>query len=221
MDGYILNENKMLLNSLTQACRLVNDTVKTRLPIRVGLLEMILFEVEHIFTDQPYLEIMYKALFSLAYYGLFRVGELAAGDHSIKAKDVHVGQNKNKILAVLYSSKTHGSESRPQETKITSDCSRSKPKQLFFSPFEIVRTYMAMRGGFEDPTENFFVFRDKSVVQPNQVRTVLRTALNLLNLDDSLYDTHSFRIGRASDLFLKWNYSIEEIKIFWVTGRVI
>ena len=29
VDGYIWNEDKALLNSLTKACKLVNDTVKT------------------------------------------------------------------------------------------------------------------------------------------------------------------------------------------------
>ena len=51
---------------------------------------------------------LYMALFSTAYFGLFRVGELTASKHVVKAVNVRIGQNKNKILFILDSSKMHG-----------------------------------------------------------------------------------------------------------------
>ena len=99
-DGYTLDITKLKLTSLTKACRLTCDRVKTRLPINKSLLEIILFEVGRIFDNdevsQPYLEKLYKCLFVIAYYGLFRIGELAESQHSVRAKDVHVAGNKNK-----------------------------------------------------------------------------------------------------------------------------
>ena len=56
---------------------------------------------------------------------MFRIGELAMGVHSIRAKDVHISSNKNKILIVLYTSKTHGEESPPQKIKLTKESKRS------------------------------------------------------------------------------------------------
>ena len=93
-DGYEWDDSKVLLNCLTKACKLENDKVKTRLPIQVGLLDILLFEIDRIYHNQEFLAIMYKAMFALSYYGLFRVGELASGDHPVKAKDVHVARNK-------------------------------------------------------------------------------------------------------------------------------
>ena len=108
-DGYPWDDQKVLLNTITKACKLVNDIVTIRLPISGGLLDMILFELERHFGSgkqpQPYLEIMYKTLFSLGYYGLLRVGELTTGSHPIKARDIHVGENKDKMLILLCSSK--------------------------------------------------------------------------------------------------------------------
>ena len=103
-DGYLWDDNKLILNTLTHACKAINDRVTTRLPIHKGLVELILFEIKRMFTDQPVLETMYTAWFLLAYYGLFRVGELAFDDHMVKAKDVHIGINKNKLLFILYTS---------------------------------------------------------------------------------------------------------------------
>ena len=93
LDNYQWRDEKVWLGTLTKACKIVNDQIKTRLPIQCNLLEMILFEIQRSMVVQPYLEIMYKAKFIIGYYGLFRVGELALGCHSVRAKNVHIGQN--------------------------------------------------------------------------------------------------------------------------------
>ena len=220
LDGYEWNDNMVLLSALTRACRIVNDTVKTRLPIRLGLLEVILFELGRIFDKQVYLMVMYRAMFALAYYGLFRVGELTSGDHQIKACNVHSGTNKDKILIILYSSKTHGKESRPQTVKIsardsdvTSEINNKRTTKLRnFCPFQLTRDYIELRGPIDGEDEPFFIFQGKIAVKPIHMRTVLRHSLNVLGLDSTLYDTHSARIGRASDL-MSAGLSIDRLKI--------
>ena len=84
-DGVFLNENKYLLNSLTKACRLKNDRVKTRFPIQKGVLKVLLKTTNSYFRGrgQPFLAKLYRALFVSAYFGLLRVGELTASPHVI------------------------------------------------------------------------------------------------------------------------------------------
>ena len=57
-DSYDWDDNKIWLSSLTRACRIINDRVHTRLGISKNLLELILFEVERMFSKkgniQPY-----------------------------------------------------------------------------------------------------------------------------------------------------------------------
>ena len=108
-DGVVLNEDRYLLTSLTKACRYINDRVKTRLPIQRGLCTQLVKTMEDYFQDlsQPYLAKLYTSLFATAYYGLFTVGELTAGTHPVRVTDIHVADNKNKILFVLCTSKTH------------------------------------------------------------------------------------------------------------------
>ena len=62
---------------------------------------------------------MYKTIFLLAYYGLLRIGEVAESQHCLLAPNVNIGENKDKIQLILLSSKTHASESKPQEIKIS------------------------------------------------------------------------------------------------------
>ena len=184
-----------------------------RFPIKKGLLDIILYETEREFPTQPYLEIMYKTVYSLAYYGMMRIGELVWGVHTLKAKDVYDSTNKvrGKLMLVLHSSKTHGKESRPQQIKIESNPELTRSLNTPHCPFEITKKYMIFRGDYIEDTDDFIVYSDGSQVLPEQVRAVLRKILSRLSLNPSLYDTHSFRIGRATDM-QKAGISIEEIK---------
>ena len=160
-DGYPWDESKALLSSLVRGCKLENDALKVRLPIQKGLLEILLFEIERMFggsnNPQPYLESLYKAIFCLAYYGMLRVGELTQSNHTVLAKNIHVAHNKDKIMVVLYTSKTHGQESKPQRVKISGvpGC-EARYKSQFFCPFRTVTTYMNIRGCYKEESDQFF-----------------------------------------------------------------
>ena len=98
--------------------------------------------------QQPYLCIMYQAMFALGYYGLLRVGELTLGQHTAKAQHMHVATNKPKIKVVLYSSKMHGQGSLPQTIKIVTNFADTNEKRIsnrYFCPFDLMRKYMLVR----------------------------------------------------------------------------
>ena len=211
MDGYKWDDDMVLVRSLAKACKIVNDKVRTRLPIHCNLLEMILFEVQRYFGNrqQLYLEILYKTLFAISYYGLMRISEVTYSPHTLKAKSVHIASNKDKMLLILYSSKTHDKSSRPQKIKITSN---GRKGGKYFCPFTLMRQYMAIRGNYASEEEQFFTFGDGSPVLPRHPRNILKILINRLGLDSRLYGMHSFHIGRTSDL-VKLRYSIDEIKL--------
>ena len=213
-DGYHWDDKIILMQSITKACHIKNDKVRTRLPIRIGMLELMLFELQRVIAgNQPYLVLLYRTVFILAYYGLMHIWEPTCGDeasHYVRAKDVHVAENKNKILVILYTSKTHGKESRPQRIKISSQTDEVL-KDRHFCPFAIVRNYMACRGGYTDSDEPFLVFREKLPVLAKHVHSIMNKCIVGLGLDSSLYDSHSFRIGKSSNM-IKAGHSIESVK---------
>ena len=150
-----LNEDKVLLASLITACRLQNDVVKPHLLICKGLLNIIIETMDHTYecNAQPYLTTLFKALFVTAYYGLFRIGEITASQHVVCACDVHVRINKNKLMFVLHSSKTHDANVKPQIIKIdnikyTGDCSsnhnQSWKDSAQFCPFYLLQKYTSV-----------------------------------------------------------------------------
>ena len=149
-------EDQYLLSSLTQACRLKNDQLSARLLIQKDMLANLLKKAqEHFLTKgQPYLATLYCAIFLSMYHRMFRVSKIATGSHPILAKDVHIGCNKNKILFILRSSKTHDKSNMPQIVKISSTLMR-KSKRIESNdnkirlpcPFTLLREYRTMGGG--------------------------------------------------------------------------
>ena len=136
--------------------------------------------------------------------------------HAVQARHVHITRNKDKMLFVLFTSKTHTCGDKPQMIKITSTPVKIC-KQLTNSimqqqcPLQLLKMYLKCRLPAKSLTEQFFVFSDNSAVKPHHMREILHMALSKINLNSSLYGTHSLRIGRSSDL-LRYGVSVETIK---------
>ena len=194
-DKYKWNDQLGQLNVITWACKYTNDAIRTRLPIMKGFLEVILFKLQRHYGDQnpqPFLESLYRSLFLLAYYGMMRVGELTmdSNNYTLKAKDLFIGRNKNKILIVLYSSKTHLPGQTPQQIKISAN--QQYDSNSLFCPFKSTREYLTMRGNYSSEEEPFFIFSDGSPVKPDNFRSIMRELIKKLNLNPLLYNTQSF-----------------------------
>ena len=156
--GVELNENKNLLSSLTRACKLNNDKIRTKIPIQKPLLNAILKKCHKMLTDegQTYLGSLYRAIFATAYYGLLRVGEVTKGDHPVKARDVHIAVNKKKIQLVLRSSKTHTEGDKPQIITINGISQNGFDEEN--CPFHILDDFLSRRPTCRDArNEPFFV----------------------------------------------------------------
>ena len=132
------------MNSLTKACAYRNDKITTRLPIQKPLMHRLLQKYEIIFRKDNYMITLHQAILSLGYFGLMCVGEMGASEHCLKAKDVHIVQNKRKLMIILHTSKTHWKDNKPQVIKISSARKEEhKSKQNYhFCPYNILRTFV-------------------------------------------------------------------------------
>ena len=228
MNGALVKE--ALFSSITKTCQLENDQVKLRLPIRKRLLEVYLCELQRKLAklNQPYLEILYITAYLFAYFGMMRVGEITLSDHVIKAKDIYTNKENKQILVILHSSKTHSRADRPQRIKITGhnnnltvtskSISESAQLELYqkeqynrFCPYKWTQRYLQARGAYLRKDEQFFIFSDGSPLTSYHMRKLLRDTFQDMGLNSQIYDVHSFRIGRATDLF-KMGKSIDTIK---------
>ena len=226
-DGVMLNEDKFLLTALMRACKLKNDKVRTRLPMNRGMVNVVVNKTIDHFQDlnQDYLTTLYSTIFATAYFGMFRVAELASGDHPVKVKDIQIADNKEKLMFILRTSKTHNFGNKPQKIKISSTKLKGKQqpnnRPTTFCPYKMLRTYLTKRPKYLDKGEPFFVFRDRSLIKPIHVRNTLKKMLNLCGFDQRFYNTHSLRAGRSVDL-LKLGVKVSSIHIFgrWRSNAV-
>ena len=143
MDNYQWNQELICLSSLIRSCKIKNDCFKTRLPVTKNLFDCSLFEVEKHFlieNDDPYGSTLFKTMFMFAYYGLMRIGKITESLHVVKAKDVHLSKNNDKILIILHTSKTHGISDPAQQIKISDDLWK-RNNAFFFKPMSEIREY--------------------------------------------------------------------------------
>ena len=219
IDGIKLNEDLFLVNSLTRACKLQNDRVRTRLPIRKSMLETLVRKTADHFegdSSQPYLSILYRTMFVTAYFGLFRIGEITLGTHPVLAQDMHIRYNKMKMMFILRSSKTYHKGNHPQIVKINSIAHENGKKDRKWNyhicPYRLLRLYAERRGIYVNKaTDPFFVFADGSPVKPAHLRGMLKRILEESGFDSNLFTVHSFTIGQSNDL-LKLGLSVKTIR---------
>ena len=208
-----ITDNSVLLSSLMKVCHLKNDRAWNKLPIRCGMLQLILTSLKQMFHQQPYLLALYRVLFMTAYFKRFRIGELSLSNHTVKACDVHVGFNKEKLMFVLQSLKTHNKASKPQIVKMNGlhSIQQHWTNITKICPFMILRQYLSFRKSYVDNDEQFFIFRDRSPVKQSHVRNILSKAIVKARLQPINYSFGGFRSVRASDL-LEQGVSVETIR---------
>lgn len=192
------NLDNAALASIIKSCKYTNNEVIHRLPINYYMLLSILDATDQAFGSQPYLATLYKAMFSAAYNGLLRVGEITKSQHVILAQDVLVGKNKRKIQFILRTSKTHGLGDPPQIIAYFCDCEETKAPQ--YCPYELMDRYNKLKEKYADSKEQYFVYKGHVPVQASKFREILKNMLELSNIETDCYNVHSFRIGHANDM---------------------
>ena len=149
------------------------------------------------------------------------MGELTHSQHVVKAKDVHVGINKSKLMFVLRSSKTQGADKKPEMIKICSLFQGTRDEYSNFWSrtntagiyclYVLTRNYLRVQNRYQSMEEQFFIFQDCTPVKPTNFRKVLNLALQKAGFNHKNYGTHSLHAGRSLDL-LRLGFSVETIK---------
>ena len=181
-DEIVINPDTVLLTSLTRACRLQNDRVRTRLPIRQSMLEILVRNIPNLYMNnpQPYLESLYRAMIITAYFGLLRVGEMMQSEHMLKAHNVEIALNKKKLRFILETSKTHRKDKMPQIIKIVGTEMHQQAGKT--CPFIAIQDFLSRRKKQKFHDEPFFIFRDRSPVTTYEYRKMLKSFSKLVVL---------------------------------------
>ena len=141
----------------------------------------------------PYLQCMLKALFLLVFHACMRAGEAV-----VSSEDYHT-LNISHVQEVVHNDK--------QAFKLTfpsyKHCNESTTTLLLpglepqVCPVLALRTYLQCRGNHQGP---LFLNENKLPVTRSAFSSHLKSCLRIAGLPPHRYNTHSFRIGRATQL---------------------
>lgn len=163
-----------------------------RKPISKKLLHKLLISIQsHISID--YEKLLLTSLFSLMYHSLLRISEVTESkynNHNILFNQIKVNKRHTK-LNITFKTFKHSTASIP--IQVTSQNNGICPVASYLS-------YIHVRGSFRGPA---FIRQDHTPLTRTYVKQHLDSALSFIGIAHPTYNTHSFRIGKATDMHSK------------------
>ena len=180
---------QFLVQKVLSSINKLHGTRDSRLPITLLILHRLLESIDKVITNVYHSKLL-KAMFLVAFYGLFRVGEITVQ----KSGNVSLYFNQLLVLKDCF------------QVQITSfkNNKTNKPFDIVIHkqpgghcPYQALLNYLSVRGCDSGP---LFRFLDKSPVSRNFFTSRLKNCISFCGLDPRLFKSHSFRIGSASYL---------------------
>lgn len=162
---------------------------------RAPLTKNILREVCSVLTEVCYTQYeasLFHTIFTLAYFGLFRVGELVSSN-STSNPTLLTDDCKINLKSISITLKTHKTSQKttPLTLKLPAEAEKT------ICPVLAMREYCKTRALSKGP---LFCHNNGRAVTRQQVASVLSKCIQKTAYARGHYRTHSFRIGRATDL---------------------
>lgn len=178
---------KKMLTGLTR----LDKRTDVRMPITVDILHKILNAVPFVCFSK-FEAILFSAIFSLAFFGFFRIGELVVHSsnklgHALQSNNIRFIVDINSLEIIIPHSKTDQS-GKGSVLLIPAT-------YLPVCAVKAVRSFINIR---PPSLGTFFCHLSGKPVTRYQFNCVLRKCLNLAQIDSKWYKSHSFRIGAAT-----------------------
>ena len=164
-------------------------TPDKRLPITKPILHQLLQSLTYAVTTN-YDQTLWRSIFLLAYHACLRAGELTLSKNPsnvLQLSQVSIAQDH---ITIQFTSYKHSNGRTPLIT-----IQSQPPGQP--CPVDSLRRYLTVRR--KNPG-HLFINQDASPVTIQQFSAVLHTTASLSSLPPNQYSTHSFRIGKATQM---------------------
>lgn len=194
-----------VVQKMLEGMKRLGQRSDTRLPITEDILTQLALKLPGVCTNS-YESKLFRAAFSLAFWGLFRVGEITATkgrniDHILAVHDITMNANIGVLRIHLRFSKT---DQTGQGVFID-----LKRVGSIVCPFDSMKQYLAARPSVNGPL--FIHFNGKALTR-YQFSAVLNKTLIFAGVNPAKYKSHSFRLGGATAMSVAGK-SVDEIKL--------
>ena len=181
--------NLFVVQKLLAAINKMQGNRDSRLPITQFILNRLLESTEFVVSNQYHKKLI-RAMFALAFYGLFRIGEITIQTSGVIPLTFEQVQLLEDRLVLSITHFKNNKSNKPFDIVIHKIGGK-------FCPFAIMLDYLNVRGNLSGP---LFCFVNQKHVPRNFFTSKLKSCLNFCGLNTKLYLSHSFRIGGASFL---------------------
>lgn len=193
INGFHDPTDAFIITKLLEGCRRSRNTTDSRSPITLDILRKVLTSLTHCCHSNYETELFY-ATYSLAYFGLFRVSELVYTDENYKHRplqlnDVVFIDDYQSVMITIRQSKTN--QNGPPTVLIIPS------EKGDYCPVRALLRYSKLRPSTGD---QLFVHNDGAPLTRYQFTAVLGRCIRHTGLHNGHYTSHSFRIGRATQL---------------------
>lgn len=185
-----------IVKKLLEGCKRIRPRKDVRAPITEEILSKICIVLPDI-CYSSYESCLFKAAYLTAYYGLLRVSETVftsqiQADRPLQSSDVQVIESSLALIISIRVSKTN--QAGPP-TVLRIPASRDPT----LCCVRAVQHYLSIR----PHSRYFFCHVNGAPLTRTQFSGILTKAIRVISLPTELYSSHSFRIGRATDLAAK------------------
>ena len=190
-----------LIRKLVDAVAKRSQSSDTRLPITRTLLHSLGSKIQAVYLDN-YTQLLFKAMFYVAWYGCLRVGEFTLtpkSEHCISLADLTFTENAFLLNLKSFKHKKGTSPliSISRSTRFPSHC-----------PYQILKAYLEVRGTHPGP---LFCWKNGQPFSRSRFAAVMKVCLSLVNVHYGNYNTHSFRIGRLTEAVTEGSASLDQL----------
>lgn len=192
LHGWIAVDNCFVAKKMLEGCHRSRKAKDLRAPISCRVLMAISTVIPETCYSE-YESTLFRSLFTTAYFGLFRVSELVAASNTListalTSENICIDQNSLVITLQKYKTNQRGDE---VTIKLPPETNQS------ICPVHAVKEFIQMR---PKHSSIFFCHANGTPVTRQQFSAVLAKCLGKTSYASGHYKSHSFRIGRASDL---------------------
>lgn len=203
-DGYPNPTKSFIIQKLLTAYAKSDTKPQTRRPITISILQKIVHSVQT-HTPNRYKRRLFTALFTSMYHAALRISEVCKTDksnHTLHHSQINLQtKHKTQTLQISFRSFKHSSKTTPKLVLATTKSTTC--------PVKAYSKFLKVRPNISGPA---FCQKSGSPLKRPQVAQSLKHYLALSGYNPKYFNTHSFRIGKTTDL-AKQGYSHPNIAL--------
>ena len=189
MAGYLSPTDSFLISKMLRGAANISPRTDLRFPITLPILISLLNIVPSL-APSKYHASLFAAMFSTAFYGFLRCGEMCQSPNNLQFHQLFVSQTPS-YAEIIFTKFKHNVSNKPFITRIN-----STPENC---PVRVLQQYLKCRGPQVGP---LFCLADATPISRFTFTKFLKSCLQLLRLPCEHYKSHSFRIGAATHALL-------------------